>query len=217
AQTLPCPFVTKWGSQGGGDGQFANPTGVAVDGSGHVFVADSGNDRIQKFDASGTFLTTWGSYGTADGQFLDPEGVAVDGSGNVFVSDRGNFRMQKYTNTGTFLTKWGSQGSEDGQFSFPTGVAVDGSGNVFVADGNNRIQKFACAIEECTGCSSCGDVNGDGSVSIGDALVVAQYDVGLRTCAQLAHADRCDVNSDSACDIGDALRIAQCDVGLISS
>ncbi len=162
------------------------------------------------------FLTEWGSQGSGDGQFANPTGVAVDGSGNVFVADF-NSRIQKFTNTGTFLTKWGCPGSGDGQFSFPTGVAVDGSGNVFVADGNNRIQKFACAIEECTGCSSCGDVNGDGSVSIGDALVVAQYDVGLRTCAQLAHADRCDVNSDSACDIGDALRIAQCDVGLISS
>src|SRR5213078_2184244 len=92
-------------------------------------------------------------------------------------------------------------GSGDGQFSFPEGVAVDGSGNVFVADSYNRIQKFVCAIEECTGCSSCGDVNGDGSVSIGDALVVAQYVVGLRTCAQLAHADRCDVNNNGTCDI----------------
>src|SRR5207302_1702605 len=66
AQTLPCPFVTKWGSQGGGDGQFANPTGVAVDGSGNVFVADSGNDRIQKFTNTGTFLTKWGSYGSGN-------------------------------------------------------------------------------------------------------------------------------------------------------
>src|SRR5438445_13041698 len=81
-----------------------------------------------------------------------------------------------------FVTKWGSQGGGDGQFANPTGVAVDGSGNVFVADGNNRIQKFACAIEECTGCSSCGDVKGDGSVSIGGAVVVAQYDVVLRNC-----------------------------------
>ena len=108
-----------------------------------------------------------------------------------------------------FVTKWGSLGSGDGQFNGPGGVAVDGSRHVFVADtGNNRIQKFACA-------GGCGDVNGDGSVSIGDALVVAQYDVGLRTCAQLAHADRCDVNNNGTCDIGDALRIAQCDAGLI--
>src|SRR5882724_11223295 len=63
----------------------------------------------------------------------------------------------------------------------------------------------------------CGDVNGDGVVNIGDALVVAQYDVGLRTCgvAPFSHPEACDVNGDAACDIGDALRMAQCDVGLI--
>src|SRR6266404_1114367 len=64
----------------------------------------------------------------------------------------------------------------------------------------------------------CGDVNGDGVVNIGDALIVAQYDVGLRTCwqAPFSHPEVCDVNGDLACNIGDALRIAQCDVGLIS-
>src|SRR5438128_915388 len=64
----------------------------------------------------------------------------------------------------------------------------------------------------------CGDVNGDGVVNIGDALVVAQFDVGLRQCgvAPFIHPVVCDVNGDGACNIGDALRIAQCDVGLIS-
>src|SRR5438445_6031610 len=109
AQTLPCPFVTKWGSQGGGDGQFANPTGVAVDGSGHVFVADSGNDRIQKFTNTGTFLTKWGSQGSGDGQFSNPTGVAVDGSGNVFVADAANYDVNNLTNTGTFAADWGAQ------------------------------------------------------------------------------------------------------------
>ena len=61
--------------------------GVAVDGSGNVFVADQLNNRIQVFDNTGTFLTTWGSLGSGDGQFNDPAGVAVDGSGNVFVAD----------------------------------------------------------------------------------------------------------------------------------
>src|SRR5947199_7748134 len=64
----------------------------------------------------------------------------------------------------------------------------------------------------------CGDVNGDGVVNIGDALVVAQFDVGLRQCgvAPFIHPEVCDVNGDGACNIGDALRMAQCDVGLIS-
>jgi len=64
----------------------------------------------------------------------------------------------------------------------------------------------------------CGDVNGDGAVDIGDALIVAQLDVDLRRCgaAPFSHPEVCDVNGDGACDIGDALRMAQCDVGLIS-
>ena len=64
----------------------------------------------------------------------------------------------------------------------------------------------------------CGDVDGDGSVNVGDALIVAQFDLGLRQCGQIpfTHPQVCDVNRDGACNIGDALRIAQCDVGLIS-
>src|SRR5438309_81191 len=101
-------FVTQWGSTGAADGNFEEPRGVAVDGSGNVFVADPGNNHIQKFTNTGTFLTQWGSSGTGDGQFVDPRGVAVDGSGNVFVVDSGNERIEKFTNTGTFLTKWGT-------------------------------------------------------------------------------------------------------------
>ena len=64
----------------------------------------------------------------------------------------------------------------------------------------------------------CGNVNGDGVVNIGDALVVAQYTVGQRQCgaAPFSHPESCDLNRDGACDIGDALRMAQCDVGLIN-
>ena len=97
-------FLTKWGSCGSGNGQFYYPYGVAVDGSGNVYVADTDNYRIQKFSSDGTFLTTWGSSGSGDGQFYYPYGVAVDGSGNVYVADTGNNRIQKFSPDGTFLT-----------------------------------------------------------------------------------------------------------------
>ena len=89
-------FLTTWGSSGNGDGQFDGPFGVAVDGSGNVFVVDDGNNRIQKFTNTGTFLTTWGSCGFGDGRFINPTCVAVDGSGNVFVADNNNNRIQKF-------------------------------------------------------------------------------------------------------------------------
>ena len=136
-------FLAKWGSYGNGNGQFYNPTGMAVDGSGNVYVADTNNNRIQKLDSSGVWQATWGSYGSGDGQFNQPYGVAVDGSGNVYVTDYNNHRIQKLDSGGAWQATWGSLGSGDGQFQYPFGVAVDGSGNVYVADStNHRIQKF---------------------------------------------------------------------------
>src|SRR5438876_663229 len=92
--------ITKWGSQGTGNGQFKNPSYVAVDSSGNVYVADSGNNRIQKFNSDGTFITKWGSTGTADGQFRGPDGFAIDSSGNVYVADYGNNRIQVFAPKG---------------------------------------------------------------------------------------------------------------------
>ncbi|MFC2019925.1 hypothetical protein ACFLU4_08310 [Chloroflexota bacterium] len=139
AAESPPVFLTKWGSEGSGDGQFDNPKGVAVDASGNVYVTDSGNHRIQKFDSSGNFITKWGSQGSGDGQFDWPKGVAVDASGNVYVVESG--RIQKFDGDGNFITKWGSYGSGDGEFDELYGVAIDASGNVYVPD-LFRIQKF---------------------------------------------------------------------------
>jgi hypothetical protein len=67
-----------------------------VDGSGNVYVADSGNNRIQKFTSDGTLLTKWGEEGGEDGQFYNPRGIAVDGSGEIYVADTWNGRIQKF-------------------------------------------------------------------------------------------------------------------------
>jgi DNA-binding beta-propeller fold protein YncE len=139
-------FVQEWGQTGAGPGQFRFPVSVAVDATGTVYVADSENDRIQRFDESGAFLGEWGGTGAGPGQFSTPEAVDVDASGNVYVADKGNFRIQKFTPTGSFLAQWGSHGSADGQFEAPEGIATDAAGNVYVADaGNNRIEKFTAA------------------------------------------------------------------------
>jgi tripartite motif-containing protein 71 len=70
-----------------GGGASCGPDGVAVDSSGNVYVADSGNNRIQKFTSDGTFITKWGSQGS---------GVAVGSSGNVYVSDGYNNIIQVF-------------------------------------------------------------------------------------------------------------------------
>jgi tripartite motif-containing protein 71 len=122
---------------------FDKPSGLAVDSSGNVYVADRENHRIQKFTPDGVLITKWGGEGSGDGELYRPFGVAVDGSGKVYVADMNNFRIQKFTSDGVFMRKWGSYGSGDGEFNAPYGVAVDSSGNVYVADPwNHRIQKF---------------------------------------------------------------------------
>jgi DNA-binding beta-propeller fold protein YncE len=151
-----------------GDGQFDGPTDIAIDATGNIYVVDSGNHRIQKFDSTGRFLGKWGTRGSGDGQFETPIGIALDGSGKfVYVTDKGNHRIQKFDVSGPtvrFLTKWGSECNltvtpptgrcldpdgagplqvGDGQFFEPQAIAVDGAGNVYVSDtGNHRIQKF---------------------------------------------------------------------------
>src|SRR5664280_2145175 len=121
-------YVTQWGSLGTGNGQFSGPIGVATDSSGNVYVTDGGNNRIEKFNSSGTYLTQWGSAGTGNGQFSDPFDVAIDSSGNVYVTDSQNNRIEKFDSSGTYLTQWGSAGTGNGQFNGPTGVAVGSSG-----------------------------------------------------------------------------------------
>ncbi|MDI6786562.1 MAG: SMP-30/gluconolactonase/LRE family protein, partial [bacterium] len=89
------------------DGRFKYPCGIVVSSSDHVYVADTYNHRIQKFDAKGKFITKWGTEGTKDGQFINPYGLAIDASGNVYVADYGNHRIQKFDAKGKFITKWG--------------------------------------------------------------------------------------------------------------
>ena len=139
------PVESVW-SLTGDPNPFNNPDGIAVDAQGNLYVMDSGNTRIQKFDSDGQFIMMWGSKGNDDGQFdCSPLFcmLAVDGLGNVYVTDVHNSRIQKFDSNGNFLMKWGSYGSEDGQSKTLFGIAVDRQGNVYVGDvGNARIQKF---------------------------------------------------------------------------
>ena len=97
----------QWGS--GGIGEFYQPIGVATDAVGHVFVADSGNDRIQEFTWDGDYVGGWGSTGNGDGEFNNPLGLATDADGNLYVADQANNRIQKFghTQTPTKTASWG--------------------------------------------------------------------------------------------------------------
>jgi Caspase domain/NHL repeat/Bacterial Ig domain len=137
-------FLRGWGGFGTDNGFFNQPRGIAVDQGGNVYVADTGNNRIQVFSSNGTFITKWGSQGTGDRQFNNPLRIAIDSLNNVYVVDSGNNRIQKFSGVGQFNIKWGSQGTGDRQFANLADITVDISNNVYVLDrGNNRIQVWA--------------------------------------------------------------------------
>ena len=134
----------------GGDGGPAvqallrSPSGVAVDTSGNLYIADRENLRIRKVDATGTITTVAGvgEYGFAEdngsavqAQLIDPAGVAVDGEGNLYIADTRRGRIFKVDSTGTITTV-------TDRLSGPSGVAVDGAGNLYITESfNNRILK----------------------------------------------------------------------------
>ncbi|HUU57678.1 MAG TPA: 6-bladed beta-propeller [bacterium] len=137
-------YVRYWGKYGIGDGDFSNPSGVAVapNKGGDVYVVDQRNNRIQYFTYNGTFLGKWGVYGSGNGQFNYPISVVVSDE-LVYVSDRGNHRVQYFTPAGSFQGQWGTEGTGNGQFKNPWGVAVAPNGTVYVADSSNdRVQYF---------------------------------------------------------------------------
>src|SRR5207253_2768511 len=82
---------------------------------GNVYVADSGNDRVQEFDHNGVFIRQWGTTGTEDGKFTDPIDVAVGPTGLVYVVDDVRDDIQVFSPEGSMLSKVGSHGSGDGQ------------------------------------------------------------------------------------------------------
>ena len=131
---------TFQGGKGSGRGQFDSPTGIAVDETGNVLVADTGNGRIEKFSPTGAFLSIIGTKGSGQGQFAQPNGIATDRVGNIYVADAGNHRVLKLKSDGTFIAEW--KGPELG-FYGPRHIAIGPDNSIYVVDqGNNRIVKF---------------------------------------------------------------------------
>jgi streptogramin lyase len=182
------------GTSGTADGQFDEPSGLTVDSSGNVYVADSGNDRIQKFDASGAFLTKWGASGSANGEFNMPTDVATDSLGEVYVTDRDNNRIQRFSSTGAFLGKWGTMGSGNGQFQQPVAVTVDSQRNVYVVDyANGRVQAFrptGTFIKQFGSLGAGpGEFNGPSSIALGTSARIYVADAGNNRVEMFTESD----------------------------
>jgi len=155
-QTCGSPGPCSSGFGGPELGKINDARGLALDGAGNLYVAESAapNSRIQVFNASPAPVGVIGSQGSGSGQMSEPGGIALDGSGNLFVADQHNHRVDQFRTDGTFVQAFGFgvrtgaaqletcttgclqgiSGTAPGQLSFPYEVVADGTGNVYVSD-----------------------------------------------------------------------------------
>jgi tripartite motif-containing protein 71 len=182
--------IAKWDEAAGGGntgtaaGQFQNPESLDLNQtSGRIYVADTGNHRVQYFTSAGVYEGTWGSAGTGTSQFNGPNGLAVNQTtGSVYVLDAGNDRVQYFDATGTYLGQFGSSGTSLGQFQTPTCIAVSPTnGDIFVGDSTrDTVQRF----------SEAGDAQGDiGSTGTGNGQFASPSGVVIGSTGSVYVAD----------------------------
>ncbi len=164
-------FSSSFGSAGSGAGELSSPQGVAVNSTTHdVYVADTGNDRIDEFTASGSFIRAWG-WGVADGisekpqtctiacskglsgsgpgGFEIPTFVAVDNSagpskGYVYVGDTGDNLVSKFSESGALIESWGTHGqTASGELEEIAGIAVEGNGTSIAMSTSSFLRRLA--------------------------------------------------------------------------
>ena len=163
-------FLNSFGGTGTALGQFSFPTGLAYDNTyGLLYVADSGNGRVEVFDSAG-------NSGTLGFGLSSPQSVSTDTAGDVFVADLVNSRVVEFASVaqdGGFIQSFGSAGSGSGQLNFPVGVAVDtgaGGGEIVADTQNNRLNLYSSGGVFVRSESSAG--SGDGQVSLPHGLAV---------------------------------------------
>jgi prepilin-type N-terminal cleavage/methylation domain-containing protein len=152
------------------NGQFNSPTGIAIDSTGNIWVADKSNNRIEEFSSSGTYINSIGagyngiggaigSSGIGSGQFNAPYGITIDSGNNIWVADYNNNRVQELNSSGSFLNGIGSGYNgvagpigAGGVFADPTSVAVSPNGVVFVTS-SILMQAFNLNNNLAVGCA----------------------------------------------------------------
>src|SRR5439155_167049 len=163
-------YVTSWGAYGTGNGQFVHPKGIAVDSLGNVYVADTGNGRIQRFSSAGVAEVEWGQYPGSGVPDL-PTGIAVDASDNVYVTKKATDQIQKFDAAGNLLAEFGGTGNTNGKLNDPGALAIGPLGDLYVADTTNqRIQKLDSSGGYITQWGSSGTGNGQVSNPSGIAV-----------------------------------------------
>ncbi len=138
-------YTSKFGSPGNDLGYFQNPSGIATDAHGNLWITDYYNGRVEVFSPGGTALKEFGTPGSGELQFSEPQGIAINqGTGKVYIADQNNNRVEIYNEEGKHEGKIGEAGSKSGAFNGIQDVALDESGDLWTTDwGNNRVEEFS--------------------------------------------------------------------------
>jgi sugar lactone lactonase YvrE len=124
-------------------GDFARPSGMAVDRDGNLYVADTLNNRIEIFDGDGNFISTFGKAGDGPGYFSRPKGVAIDSDDHIWVVDGMQDRVQVFNHDAQLLISFGGHGLLPGQFQGLVGITIDKMNRVFTSEiFPGRVQQF---------------------------------------------------------------------------
>ncbi len=119
------------------EGRMKNPNGVAINGEGVVYVADTGNQRIDAFSPEGVFLFGFGPK-VGSYMLLEPVAVAWDKSGFIYFVDKGLKRVFKCEPSGAYINSWGEDGDGPGEFRSPVSIAFDGQNYLYTLDSQLR-------------------------------------------------------------------------------
>ena len=145
--TTSFQFVAYYGGSGKlgqrEKGTFLAPTNVAVDRQGSIYVADTGNYRVQILTSAGKFVRAFGAQGDGPGEFIRPKGIAVDSAGHVYVADAEFNNFQILTSDGQPLLAVGALGAEPGQFALLAGLYIDSEDQIYTTEMfHGRVQVF---------------------------------------------------------------------------
>jgi tripartite motif-containing protein 71 len=135
--------VCQAGAANSSNGGLKAPQGIAATSGGNLWVADTGNSRIQKFGPAGNFLNVVNGNGTTGGPMKEPSSIAMGPDGSIWVADTANNRIEQWTSSLSLQLIVGGAGFADGQFEGLGALDIDAQGNIWAADiTNNRIEEF---------------------------------------------------------------------------
>jgi RHS repeat-associated protein len=141
-----CTSSCRAGLMGSKVSEFWEPDGIAIDSSGHLWVVDEVNDRLEEISETGEYINEYGSKGSGNGQLSEPVAITYD-KGNLYVTEAINDRVQEFSTEGAYVSKFGSEGAGNGQFEVPYAIAAGPTTNeLYVTDReNNRVEIFTAS------------------------------------------------------------------------